>query len=164
MQAARGPAVWRGADQDARDWVVPIAAEESDELARAASPWVGRSLDELTPDQFAIPRILPKLATAAHTLRHGTGFVMFRGLPAERLSQELIEVIYWGIGLHLGVGVSQSSAGDRLGHVFDRGTGEKERYYTRGGGHGQWPPRPAAMVFHDRVDQAGGGVRPVERH
>jgi hypothetical protein len=23
----------------------------------------------------------------------------------------------------------------------------------------QWPPRPAVMSFHDRVDQAGGGVR-----
>lgn len=146
MQAARGSAVWRGADQDARDWVVPIAADESDELVQAASPWVGRSLDALTPDQFAIPRLLPKLVTAAHTLRHGSGFVMLRGLPAQRLPQELVEVIYWGIGLHLGVGVSQSAAGDRLGHVFDRGTGEKERYYTRGG----------ALEFHmDPVDVVG---------
>jgi hypothetical protein len=46
----------------------------------------------------------------------------------------------------MGVGVSQSSAGDRLGHVYDRGTGDKERYYTRGG----------PLEFHmDPVDAVG---------
>jgi hypothetical protein len=146
MQAACGPAVWRGADQDARDWIVPIEADEGDELVRAALPWRGRPLQDLTRDQFAIPTLLPKLATAAHTLEHGRGFVMFRGLPAERLPQEVVEVIYWGIGLHLGVGVSQSAAGDRLGHVFDRGAADQERYYTRGG----------ALEFHmDPVDVVG---------
>jgi len=24
----------------------------------------------------------------------------------------------------------------------------------------QWSPRPAVMTIHDRIDQAGGGVRP----
>src|SRR6185437_15870845 len=39
-----------------------------------------------------------------------------------------------------------SAAGDRLGHVFDRGTQDKERYYTRGG----------ALEFHmDPVDAVG---------
>src|SRR6185437_7089016 len=142
MQAARGPAVWRGADQDARDGVVPIAAEESDELVRAASAWVGRSLDELTPDEFAIPRILPKLATAAHTLRHGTGFVMFRGLPAERLSQELIEVIYWGI---------EQPHDPACAHRLRRSSGARAQ------------TSPAAPVAHDVAMAADTGRDGVSR-
>lgn len=74
-----------------------------------------------------------KLTIVGNTLERGTGFVVLRGLPADELPQDLLETIYWGIGLHLGVGVAQSTAGDRLGHVFDRGAPEKERYYTRGG-------------------------------
>ena len=84
MQAAHGPAVWRGANQEARHWIVPVEADESAELVRAAEPWLGRSLDGLVPSKFPIPRLLPKLEAAAHTLERGSGFVMFRGLPAER--------------------------------------------------------------------------------
>jgi hypothetical protein len=80
-------------------------------------------------------------------LERGSGFVLLRGLPAADLSQDVLEIIYWGIGTHLGIGVSQSAAGDRLGHVFDRGgTQDKYRYYTRGG----------ALEFHmDPVDIVG---------
>lgn len=88
----------------------------------------------------------PKLTATAAVLERGSGFILLRGLPAESLPQDLLQIIYWGIGTHLGVGVSQSAAGDRLGHVFDRGTQDKERYYTRGG----------ALEFHmDPVDVVG---------
>jgi hypothetical protein len=71
---------------------------------------------------------------------------MLRGLPAASLPEDVLQIIYWGMGTHLGIGVSQSTAGDRLGHVYDRGTQDKERYYTRGG----------ALEFHmDPVDVVG---------
>jgi hypothetical protein len=71
---------------------------------------------------------------------------LLRGLPVAALPQELVEIIYWGMGAHIGVGVSQSAAGDRLGHVYDRGMRDKERYYTRGG----------ALEYHmDPVDVVG---------
>jgi hypothetical protein len=143
---ARGPAVWHGADQKPRDWLVPLDGRDCAELVRAAEWLRGRPLDELTRSRFAIPRVAAKLATVAAALEHGKGFVMLRGLPAGDLPQDLVETIYWGIGTHLGVGVAQSTAGDRLGHVFDRGMPEKERYYTRGG----------ALEFHmDPVDAVG---------
>jgi hypothetical protein len=145
ISLARGPAVWRGADQASRDWIVPLDERDSDELIRAAERLRGRSLESIGRADFPLARTLPKLAATEAALA-GRGFVMLRGLPAENLSQEVLELIYWGIGTHLGVGVSQSTAGDRLGHVFDRGTQDKERYYTRGG----------ALVFHmDPVDVVG---------
>jgi hypothetical protein len=143
---ARGPAVWHGADQKPRDWVVPLEDDECAELVAAAESVHGRPLDSWGGPDFRIPLLTPKLAFSADTLERGTGFVLLRGLPVADLPQDLVETIYWGIGTHLGVGVSQSVAGDRLGHVFDRGVREEERYYTRGG----------ALEFHmDPVDAVG---------
>jgi hypothetical protein len=141
-----GPAVWLGAAKQTRDWVVPLDADECRELVTAAERVRGRALDDLRRQDFDIPRTSLKLAAVADELERGSGFVMLRGLPVESLPRELVESIYWGIGAQMGIGVSQSAAGDRLGHVYDRGTGEKERYYTRGG----------ALEFHmDPVDVVG---------
>ena len=144
--AASGPAVWRGADQQARDWIVDLDGGDCAEWVRVAEPLLGRRLDELGRADFPVFRTASKLAHVLRTLERGLGFVMLRGLPAASLSDDLLQIIYWGMGTHLGVGVSQSAAGDRLGHVFDRGTHDKERYYTRGG----------ALEFHmDPVDVVG---------
>jgi hypothetical protein len=146
LSLARGPAVWRGADQAARDWIVPLDEQDCGELIHAAEKLRGRPLDSIDRAHFPLSQMLPRLAATEAALAQGPGFVMLRGLPAEQLPQDLLEIIYWGIGAHLGVGVSQSASGDRLGHVFDRGTQDKERYYTRGG----------ALVFHmDPVDVVG---------
>ena len=144
---ARGPAVWRGADQDAADWIVPLDADDCAELVRAAETLRGRPLDSIRRADFAISRVTRKLADIAAVLERGTGFVLLRGLPADDLPQDVLAIIYWGLGAHLGIGVSQSAAGDRLGHVYDRGaTADKWRYYTRGG----------ALDFHmDPVDVVG---------
>lgn len=143
---ATGPSVWRGADEQMRHWIVSLDPEDIAELIRVAKPLLGRPLDSLGRDDFPFPRTAPKIADIARRLDRGPGFAMLRGLPAATLSDDLLELVYWGIGTHLGVGVSQNFAGDRLGHVYDRGTSETERYYTRGG----------PLEFHmDPVDVVG---------
>jgi hypothetical protein len=125
---------------------VPLDADDCAELARAAADLRGRPLDGIRRADFPLSRMAAKLAAVGAALESGAGFVMLRGLPAASLPQDLLEILYWGVGTHLGVGVSQSAAGDRLGHVFDRGTRDRERYYTRGG----------ALEFHmDPVDAVG---------
>jgi hypothetical protein len=52
-------------------------------------------------------------------IEDGRGFVVIRRLPVEYYSKDEIGMIYWGIGTHLGRGLSQSVLGDRLGHVKD---------------------------------------------
>ena len=146
MPVARGPAVWRGADHAAGEWIVRLDAADCAELIRSAEPLQGRPLDGIGQEDFPLARMSAKLADIGARLESGSGFVMLRGLPAGSLPLDLLQIIYWGVGTHLGVGVSQSTAGDRLGQVFDRGTQEKERYYTRGG----------ALEFHmDPVDAVG---------
>jgi hypothetical protein len=146
VHRAEGPAVWRGSDQQARDWIIALDAEDCAELIQLGERLHGRPLDDIRPADFPLARVKPKLQRIATTLEKGSGFVMLRGLPAAILAEDLLQTIYWGIGQHLGVGVSQSAAGDRLGQVYDRGTQDKERYYTRGG----------SLEFHmDPVDVVG---------
>lgn len=143
---ASGPAVWRGIDQQERSWIVRFDQDDCAEWIRVAESLRGRALDQLGRVHFPISRTAGKFAAVARTLASGPGFIMLRGLPAAELPEELLQIIYWGMGTHLGVGVSQSAAGDRLGHVYDRGVNERERYYTRGG----------ALEFHmDPVDVVG---------
>ena len=143
---ARGASVWRGEHQQSQKWIVPLQEEDCLELIRSAEALCGRPLDGIRRAEFPVPRMAPKLARICEVLERGSGFVMLRGLPAASVPEEVLQIIYWGIGTHLGIGVSQSAAGDRLGHVFDRGSSNDGRYYTRGG----------PLVFHmDPVDVVG---------
>ena len=72
---------------------------------------------DVTRGQFAHPAIEPLMAELRDILMKGRGSVIISGLTRERYSDEQFERIYWGFGLHLGVPVSQSYRGDRLGRV-----------------------------------------------
>ncbi len=144
-----GPHVWFGADQQRRDdWILRLSADERAELERAAEDVRARglTLDDVTLADFNLPTLEKSFAAVRDELRVGRGFVMVRGLPVEDYSDDELGVIFWGIGAHLGIGVSQSADGDRLGHVFDRGGDGDGRYYTVGG----------ALEFHmDPIDVVG---------
>ena len=52
---------------------------------------------------------------------NGLGVMLVRGLPRENYSRADCELIYWGIGVHIGKPVSQNARGHVLGHVTDEG-------------------------------------------
>lgn len=79
----------------------------------------GLTLDDVEKEHFAVPDIADDIAQLFAELQTGRGFVLIRGFPLERYSEEELGLIYWGIGTHMGTGVSQSVMGDRLGHVMD---------------------------------------------
>lgn len=143
-----GPHVWTGADFAGRDhWIIRLGSEEISELEYAVASVRARNLllEEAGADDFHLPRMSSVLADARDELAQGRGFVLLRGLPLTEFSKEEMGVLFWGLGTHLGIGVSQSRAGDRLGHVIDTGVRD-QRYYTRGG----------EIEFHmDPVDVVG---------
>ena len=145
---ASGPHVWRNADYSGRtDWIEHFSNAELAELETAAESVRKRGtvLEEATKDDFVLPLLSSRLARTRAELADGRGFVMLRGIPVQRYSEEELGTLFWGLGTHLGIGVSQSLKGDRLGHVMDIG-GDVDRYYTRGG----------ELEFHmDPVDVVG---------
>jgi len=147
VQPATGPAAWLGSEQaERRDWIVSLDETELAELADAADAVRRRNLrlDEATPADFHLPRLAPLLADIARELQAGRGFVLLRGLPTADVASDILGTIFYGLGTCLGTCVSQSAAGDRLGHVVDRGS--RDRYYTAGG----------PIEFHvDPVDVVG---------
>lgn len=144
-----GPWVWTGAEMAARtDWIWHWRPEEIAELLDAARAVLsgGQRLELLTRADFPLPVTAPRLAAIQRDLEEGSGIVNLRGLPAAEVAPELLRVVLWGIGQHLGTPVSQSRFGELLGEVKD--TGEKlgqpgSRGYRTGG----------ALRFHtDRSD------------
>lgn len=126
MKIAGGPHVWRAADLAAdRSWCIDL------EPVEIASLEAGR---------FDLPRFDEVRAGLAS----GRGLALVRGLPVARWGEETVAAVFRGIGDALGIAVSQSYRGDRIGHVRD--IGEAGRYYTAGG----------ALEMHmDPVDVVG---------
>ncbi|MEM6662864.1 MAG: TauD/TfdA family dioxygenase, partial [Pseudomonadota bacterium] len=119
------PAAWIGKEmaQTPSLWTEDLSAAEIAELEDAAAAFLdsGTEIGSINPDHFALPRLGPKLVALLHTLKHGVGFRLIRGLPVERYDMDTIAVMYCGIGSYLGSARSQNAAGHILGHVKDVG-------------------------------------------
>ena len=126
MKPLTGPHFWRAADLAAdRSWCIDLAPAE---------------IASLEAGRFDLPR----LDEVRSGLENGRGLALVRGLPVARYGEETAAAIFSGIGDALGIAVSQSYKGDRIGHVRD--IGEAGRYYTVGG----------ALEMHmDPVDVVG---------
>ena len=56
----------------------------------------------------------------------GRGFVRLRGVERERYNQAEMEMLYWGVGMHLGSPWAQNKHGHLLGDVTDQGKTGRE--------------------------------------
>ena len=141
------PEVWLGSEKSLHsNWIFKLEAAQISELEHAveAVRTRGLKLDEATRSDFDLPALSLTLERVNRELRQGSGFVLIRGIPISNYTTEELGIIFWGIGTYLGMGVSQSVDGDRLGFVIDRGA--SDRYYTAGG----------PIEFHmDPVDVVG---------
>jgi hypothetical protein len=104
-------------------WIHQLSREDVAELEAAAS-WAtrdGRGLVEIRREHFPLPHLAPVLGAIRRELLDGRGFVLLRGLPLERDSLAHAATLFWGLGAHLGTGLSQNAQGHVLGHVKDLG-------------------------------------------
>jgi hypothetical protein len=149
LRPATEAAVWRGEDlSGSADWIFIIDADIQRELAAIAerARERGMTCDNLAIDDEPGPALARMVSVIQRELQSGRGFILLRGLRIADRSEADIAMLYSALGACLGVAVSQSAEGDRLGHVIDRGLGDQGRYYTRGG----------QLEFHmDPVDVVG---------
>src|SRR5204862_8111506 len=124
LQPLKTDSAWVGRDMaPRRDWIHELTAAEVEELDRAVAHAraTGRSLAELSRADFPLGVLARSADDWLDALDSRRGFVLVRGVPVERYSEEDASLACWGLGLHLGSAVSQNAAGDLLGHVRDAG-------------------------------------------
>jgi hypothetical protein len=119
-----GPAAWKGPElaNDPR-WIEHLSGAE---LAQIDAAWAtlkarGRRFPDFAASDFPLPTLAPRLKGFADELEHGRGFLVLRGLPVQRWTDDQIDAVIYGIGLHMGVPVRQNPRGDLLGVVMNVG-------------------------------------------
>ena len=129
-QPLTGPAAWRGADLAGDpSWIHPLCAETiaAIDAALAQVKQHGLRFPQFTREDFPLPEaVRQQLRAHAEELENGKGFLVLRGLPVERYTDEDIHIVYYGLGLHMGQPVRQNPRGDLLGLVMHVGDASKK--------------------------------------
>lgn len=141
---------WRGAEiADDPSWRHTLTPAEIADIARALATAPDLPMLELTDKKFPLPVLAPVLGRLLAQCRDGRGFFVIGGLPPGRFDETARERLFWGIGAHLGLAVSQNSHGEMLGHVFDQGR-------TYGSANTRGYQTAARLDYHtDRCDLVG---------
>ena len=115
---------WMAADLAREDrWIHRLSVAEIADIDQALviAKRDGLTIETLTREAFNL-KVLPKtLEVVLEKLEDDLGLFVLRGLPVSKYSKEEQRLLYWGIGLHLGTPVTQSSKGDVLGDVKNFG-------------------------------------------
>ena len=119
-----GPANWNAETmRDTSEWIIELSDRQLQALddALAAAKDADVTIERLTRQSFPLQDFDRLIVDVQDRLENGRGVVVLRGLPALNYSKNDLRLMYWGLGLHLGTGVSQSSKGDLLGDVRNFG-------------------------------------------
>src|SRR3954447_25711278 len=90
---------------DESTWTETFTDDERAEIDGALRHALAKSDDVLMieRDDFPLPTLDRRLLEIERELIDGRGFVRLRGLDRDAYSQTEMEIIYWGIGMHLGL-------------------------------------------------------------
>lgn len=133
------PAAWKGPEINWMEQGLHVlgAAEIAEIDAALAHLLALGDVDfpEITPQTFPLDRVGTLMRSLPDRLRDGCGFLMLRGLPRERYSDDDMARVYFGLCSYIGRPMTQSYLGDLMGHVVDVSDLEpKSRGYRKGGG------------------------------
>lgn len=104
-------------------WTVTFTDDERAQLDAALRTARQTSDDplELSTEHFPLGSLGQRLQEVNEELINGRGFVRLRGIDRDRYTDLEMELIYWGIGSHLGRPWAQNKHGHVLGDVVDQG-------------------------------------------
>lgn len=131
-----GPAAWTAREMAASDcWLHHFRDDEIAEIQAAIDVVRARGLaiEDVTRSDFPLPGLAAAFSGIYQKIVHGHGFMVLRGLPVAEWGMADSALAYWGIGVHLGLPVSQNAKGHLIGHVRDLGhdpNDPKVRIYT----------------------------------
>lgn len=120
-----GPAAWKGSGLASdTSWMYRLTDRDIVSLDGALREVKRRGLTfpSFCADDFPVDdSLLQKLQAISDELENGKGFFLVRGLPVQHYSDEEINILYYGIGLHMGRPVTQNPRGELLGVVTNVG-------------------------------------------
>jgi hypothetical protein len=122
-----GPQAWLGRDMAASTaWIRPFSSRAIEEIDGALRGVQRRGLrwPKFGRDDFPLPTFSADIAEVLEELENGRGFVLLRGLPVDRYSEDELKDLYWGLGAHFGWHRYQNAMGELIGEVRD----ENRRY------------------------------------
>lgn len=123
-QPIAGAHAWRGSElANDKSWVLELTSAENDSLANALArlKTSGLSFPGFFQKDFPLPELSEKLAGIVQELENGKGFLLLRGLEISRFNEDEVNAIYYGLGLNLGLPVTQNPQGDLIGRVMNVG-------------------------------------------
>ena len=166
LRPATGPSVWRGAElaasgaDDGPTAVLAPGDVRELHVALRVAQRRGVPLLKLTEADFPLPHASAGLRRVVQELEHGGGFVVLKGLPVKRLNPTAVRTLFWGVGRHLGVPVSQNAEGHMLGHVRDTGGSLADPatrgYQTREALPFHTDPADTLALLHLTAPRSGG--------
>jgi hypothetical protein len=118
------PSVWHAADFPAtRAWVRELPPESVEEIVASVAGAVrrGKTFDQVTREDFPLPKTAQLLRDVFGDLENGRGFSVVGGFPVDRFSYDEALIGYAGLSTHLGTLVDQSYAGAMKVDVKDLG-------------------------------------------
>lgn len=103
-------------------WTEFLSSAEQEEIDAALRHALAVSSDVLDIEKkdFPLPTLAARLKRIENDLINGRGFVRLRGVDRRRYDQAEMEMLYWGIGMHLGKPWPQNKYGHVLGDVTDQ--------------------------------------------
>ena len=109
-------AAWIGPDvQNSNEWLLHLTEIELQEIDLALKNIKKNGIKiPFNKEEFVLPSLSKKIHSLYDVLENQLGFVLLRGIDRDKYTDEECELIYWGIGIHLGKPVSQNTRGHLL--------------------------------------------------
>ena len=138
-QTIVSPGAWKGPEIDWMQHGLHVLSEaelaEVDAALAHLTSLGEVDFPDITPEKFPLQSVGRLMVSLPTRLREGCGFLMLRGLPREKYSDDDMARIYFGLCGYAGRPMTQSYLGDLIGHVVDVSDLEpKSRGYRKGGG------------------------------
>ena len=109
---------------------VSLSRKHRDGLLAALDQVRDLAPEAITRQVFPLTSMAEDVAQWSHDVKQGRGLLFLRGMPIEGMDTEDAARMFFGLGTHFGVAVSQSNNGEKLGHVVNVGGQDpRERAY-----------------------------------
>ncbi|KAH6975284.1 hypothetical protein BKA56DRAFT_633980 [Ilyonectria sp. MPI-CAGE-AT-0026] len=121
-----GPLIWSGADfKDDHPYTLRLSHEDVLEIDNALAEFKKLELDgdEVSPNNFPLPRLSRRLRACTETLHLGRGFSVIRGLDVTRYTVEDSVVIFLGLASYI---AEKRGLQDRKGNMLSHITESKQ--------------------------------------